>query len=212
VPDDVIAEAYAAVEQTRLIRPQTDEVASSYPFALDSSGYNPEYPAMLLERLHPGCLTLKGAGKGVRMPNNLALMRIGGASGNPIIKDVVCSYHRRAPGMPYAKPGGIAHRFCSKEQGDEYPDGCQGIVTDYMYMYILKNIDSLYEESKRLNSQIASGAPLTTVDQMRASHIARVKARAAETAAREAAAAAEAAAREAAAREAAAAGDAAESQ
>ena len=95
--------------------------------------------------------------------------------------------------MAYAKPGGVAHRFCSKEQGEEYPSGCQGIVTDYMYEYILKNIDSLYEESKRLNSMAASGVPLSPVDQMRANHIARARARQAEAAARQA----EAAAREA---------------
>ena len=59
-----------------------------------------------------------------------------------------------------------------------------------MYEYVLKHIDSLYEESKRLNNMVASGVPLSPVDVMRANHIARAKARQAEAAARQAEAAA----------------------
>ena len=51
------------------------------------------------------------------------------ALGTPMTIDVVCLYCRRAPGPAYTskREGAIAHRFCYKRQGEEYPAGCMGI-------------------------------------------------------------------------------------
>ena len=182
VSEDVIKAAYAAHSEAVTLR--IEDAVDTYPKATTGQYLNPQYHESLLEQLNPKCPTLIAAG--VRPPAKISLVMLGGTGGNPAIAEVVCNFHKKAPGPPYSngKEGAVAHRFCAKEQGESYPEGCQSIITDYVYKFIHKNMAQLYEESKRLNS--AKGAPVSPVDKIRASAIARAKARQNEAATREA--------------------------
>jgi len=84
--------------------------------------------------------------------------------GEPRVMLVVCTGCCAELSIPYAKPGNTKfHSFCYKESRDApREENCVGLLSYYLWTYIHKHFDAVWEESKTLlkrDKDAASGLP-----------------------------------------------------
>jgi len=110
-------------------------------------------PSELIQPLH---FESKTASKAKNAQNPAPTQNVGMACINGQ-KYVLCAGCGTPPSdnqyMSKQKVNAHPHHFCYREIGAPIPPGCRGIFSNYIYKYLHKNWDAVYEESKALYSR-----------------------------------------------------------
>ena len=96
--------------------------------------------------------------------NTFVMMAVSGGDGVPVLELlVVCTACCAELSIPYAKGPGKYHSFCYRESRDApREENCVGLLSYYLWTYLHKHFDAVWEESKTLlkrDKDAARGLP-----------------------------------------------------